>query len=93
MKQYCRYCAYAVQPMEGDVWCDELNKMMSEQSAKTVNHCKHFVFNEIDVFDLDGSNENYADIEVRRVNYIGERHQISLVAWRRNGKEESDTEN
>lgn len=53
MKQYCRYCAYAVQPMEGDVWCDELNKMMLEQSAKTVNHCKHFVFNEIDVFDLD----------------------------------------
>ena len=37
------------------------------------------------VIDLDGNNENYADIEVRRVNYIGEKHQISLVAWRRNG--------
>lgn len=53
MKQYCRYCAYAVQPLEGEVWCDELNKMMSELSAKVVNHCKHFVFNEIDVLDLD----------------------------------------
>ena len=51
MKQYCRYCANCVY---GDVvWCDELNKMMSESSAKNVNHCKHFVFNEIDVFDLD----------------------------------------
>lgn len=37
------------------------------------------------VIDLDGNNENYADIEVRRVNVLGEKHQISLVAWRRNG--------
>lgn len=51
MKQYCRYCANCVY---GDaVWCHELRKIMSESSAKTVNHCKHFVFNEIDVFDLD----------------------------------------
>lgn len=51
MKQYCRYCVNCIY---GDVvWCDELNKIMSESSAKTVNHCKHFVFNEIDVFDLD----------------------------------------
>ena len=51
MKQYCRYCVNCIY---GDVvWCDELNKMMSESQAKTVNHCKHFVFNEIDVFDLD----------------------------------------
>ena len=51
MKQYCRYCANCIY---GDVvWCDEINKIMSESQAKTVNHCKHFVFNEIDVFDLD----------------------------------------
>lgn len=51
MKQYCRYCANCVY---GDVvWCSELRKIMSEASAKTVNHCNHFVFNEIDVFDLD----------------------------------------
>ena len=51
MKQYCRYCVNCIY---GDVvWCDEINKMMSESQAKRVNHCKHFVFNEIDVFDLD----------------------------------------
>ena len=51
MKQYCRYCVNCIY---GDVvWCDELNKTMSESKAKAVNNCKHFVFNEIDVFDLD----------------------------------------
>lgn len=35
------------------------------------------------VIDLDGNNENYADIEVRRVNVLGEKHQISLVARRK----------
>lgn len=46
MKQYCRYCAYCVY---GDVvWCDELNKELAESTAKSLNHCKHFVFNPID---------------------------------------------
>ena len=36
-----------------------------------------------EVVITDGKNENYADIEVRRVNILGEKHQISLVAWRR----------
>ena len=35
------------------------------------------------LIDIDGKNENYADIEVRRVNVLGGKHQISLVAWRR----------
>ena len=35
------------------------------------------------LIDIDGKNENYADIEIRRVNILGEKHQISLVAWRR----------
>ena len=35
------------------------------------------------VIDIDGKNKSYADIEVRRVNILGEKHQISLVAWRR----------
>lgn len=49
MKQYCRYCANCVY---GDVvWCDELDKEMSESTAKTINHCKHFVFCEMDVFN------------------------------------------
>ena len=35
------------------------------------------------LIDIDGKNENYADIEIRRVKVLGEKHQISLVAWRR----------
>ena len=49
MKQYCRYCANCCY---GDVvWCDELKKIISETAAKTVNHCKHFIFCEVDVFN------------------------------------------
>ena len=39
------------------------------------------------VIDLDGNNESYADIEVRKVSYLGDRHQISLVAWGRGKKQ------
>jgi hypothetical protein len=35
------------------------------------------------LIDIDGKNENFADIEIRRVNVLGEKHQISLVAWRK----------
>lgn len=35
------------------------------------------------LIDIDGKNENYADIEVRRVNILGDKHQISLVAGRK----------
>lgn len=35
------------------------------------------------VIDLDGNNESYADIEVRKVPCLGEGGQISLVAWGR----------
>lgn len=34
------------------------------------------------LIDIDGKNENYADIEVRRVHILGGKHQICLVAWR-----------
>lgn len=53
MKQYCRYCANCVY---GDcVYCCEHKKEMSEASAKRINHCKDFIFNEIDALggDLD----------------------------------------
>ena len=50
MKRYCRYWSNCI---VGDaVYCEALNKTMSEEKAKRVNHCKEFVFNEIDVFDL-----------------------------------------
>ncbi|MBR6081214.1 MAG: hypothetical protein IKP60_13815 [Treponema sp.] len=35
------------------------------------------------LIDIDGKNTNFADIEVRRINVLGEKHQISLVALRR----------
>lgn len=51
MKQYCRYCSNCI---VGDaVYCETLNKTMSEEKAKRLNRCKEFVFNEIDVFDLE----------------------------------------
>lgn len=51
MKQYCRYCANCIY---GDaVYCAEKQKTMSEETAKRVNQCKHFIFNEIDVFNFD----------------------------------------
>lgn len=51
MKQYCRYCNHCI---NGDaVYCEVLKITMSEEKAKRVNRCKEFVFNEIDVFDLE----------------------------------------
>ena len=51
MKQYCRYCANCVY---GDcVYCSEHKKVMSEASAKRVNHCKDFIFNKIDALGCD----------------------------------------
>ena len=35
------------------------------------------------LIDIDGNNKSFADIEVRRLHILGERHQVSLVAWRR----------
>ena len=51
MKQYCRYCSNCI---VGDaVYCETLKMTMTEEKAKRVNQCKHFIFNEIDVFDLE----------------------------------------
>ena len=61
MKQYCRYCSNCI---VGDaVYCEALNKTMSEEKAKRVNRCKQFIFNEIDVFDLD---KRYKPRKVKR---------------------------
>lgn len=53
MKQYCRYCGYCVaEPVyENTSWCDKKQKDISSNSCKTENHCKEFVFCEIDAFD------------------------------------------
>lgn len=61
MKQYCRYCSHCVY---GDVvYCEVLNDTMSEKKAKSVNKCKHFELNEIDVFNI---NKTYKPKEHKR---------------------------
>lgn len=67
MKQYCRYCSFLV---DGNgTYCTELNKEMSEASAKSVNHCKSFAFNPIDAFDLD---KTYKPREVKKQQCDGQ---------------------
>ena len=55
MKQYCRYCAYCVGETDyvNVSWCSAKQKEMSSNSAKAVNHCKEFVFNPIDAFNIE----------------------------------------
>lgn len=49
MKQYCRYCSNA---SYGDVvYCHIKQDTINESTAKRVNKCKHFEFNEMDVFN------------------------------------------
>ena len=57
MKQYCRYCAHA---HYGDVvYCDIKNIIIQETTAKRVNTCKDFGFNEIDVFSYGDLDKKY----------------------------------
>lgn len=63
MKQYCRYCANCVQVDEDVCYCEKSRETFWGDKAKRVNKCKDFVFNEIDVFDLD---RTYKPIESRR---------------------------
>ena len=61
MKQYCRYCSNCI---VGDaVYCEALKMTMTEEKVKRVNQCKHFIFNEIDVFDLE---KRYKTRKVKR---------------------------
>lgn len=52
MKQYCRYCAHAIE-CDAGVYCGAKDEVMSDESAKRINSCKKFDFLCIDVFDLD----------------------------------------
>lgn len=56
MKQYCRYCTYCIGETDfvNVSYCSAKGKEISSNSAKTVNHCKEFVFNEIDAFNIEG---------------------------------------
>ena len=48
MKQYCRYCSYLV--TGNGTYCTAKNKEMADSTAKAVNHCEGFEFNEVDAF-------------------------------------------
>lgn len=61
MKQYCRYCCHC--HYFDYVYCDVKNKTMSENTAKSVNNCKEFLFNEIDVFYCGDMNKVYKPSE------------------------------
>lgn len=50
-KQYCRYCSYCVVQLDDWAWCDKRKKEMSENTAKKMNNCKDFAFNEMDAFN------------------------------------------
>lgn len=55
MKQYCRYCTYCIGETDfvNVSYCSAKQKEMSSNSCKTENHCKDFVFNEIDAFNFE----------------------------------------
>lgn len=55
MNQYCRYCAYCIGETDyvNVSWCSAKQKEMSSNTAKTINHCKEFVFNPIDAFNVE----------------------------------------
>lgn len=53
MKQYCRYCNNLV--TGNGTYCTAHNKEMRDSTAKSLNHCKEFEFNEMDAFfETDG---------------------------------------
>ena len=53
MKQYCRYCNNLV--TGNGTYCTAKKKTIADSTAKSVNHCKQFEFNEIDAFaETDG---------------------------------------
>lgn len=54
MVQYCRYCNNLV--TGNGIYCTEKNKIIAENTAKTTNNCKLFIFNRMDAFyeNMDG---------------------------------------
>ena len=53
MKQYCRYCANCVQVDDDIYYCERSTATFEGAKARRANKCKNFVFNPIDVFDLE----------------------------------------
>lgn len=92
MNQYCRYCCHALDYNgEGvDFICEAAapcgnngaGKFYSVDKAKRINKCKHFIFNENDIFRYD-ANGNFAIYKPRDDYKVRERgtvlDQISMM--------------
>lgn len=89
MKQYCRYCANAIDynGEATDFICtakascgnDGAGKFYSAAKARKPNKCKHFDFNPLDVFYTTyGEREYKPRAESKTRNYVGRRAQCSL---------------
>ena len=52
-KQYCRYCACAVEVEIDMIYCEKKNMVLLKAQASRLNKCKDFEFNEIDVFNCE----------------------------------------
>lgn len=63
MKQYCRYCVLCNQVDDDICYCSESKRTFDGAKARRVNKCKDFIFNEIDVFDLE---RKYNSVEGRK---------------------------
>lgn len=56
---------------------------LRELTNKLQNLC-HDGYSNCDVLiDLNGNNKDYADIEVRRMTRLSDKHYVSLVAWKK----------
>lgn len=83
MKQYCRYCVHLHTP--NGIWCDAKGKELSENTAKSVNNCKQFVFCEEDAFfETDGYKPRTSGHREPAVDEIGE-NQMSIFGGENNG--------
>jgi hypothetical protein len=78
MKQYCRYCSHLC--TGNGIWCDAKQKILSESTTKSVNHCKDFDFCEIDAyFETDGYKERSERRTIPKVDEVSENQLLMEV--------------
>ena len=63
MKQYCRYCTLCTQVDDDICYCEKSRGTFRGTKARRVNNCKDFVFNELDVFDIE---HKYKPVESKK---------------------------
>ena len=76
MKQYCRYCNNLV--TGNGIYCTAKNKEMKESTAKTINHCKLFEFNEMDAF---GETDGYKPREKKKAENWTEQMRFDIGGY------------